>query len=99
MAKEAFEAAPENEFRAKVYAFALFKQSRGVDGIQVIDKLTDKKESGPLQLSLVKAALDMQQNKLKEAKASLGNFDPASALPEEAALADMIAKTVAAQDT
>jgi Tfp pilus assembly protein PilF len=99
LAKEAFDAEPGNEFRTKVYAFALYKQSRGNDAKQVLEKLSDKKETGPLQLSLVRAALAAQQNNFKAAKTSLGNFDAASALPEEAALADSIAKTVAAQDT
>lgn len=98
LAREAYEDAPENPLRAKVFAFSLYKQSRSTDGWRLIEKLTDQKESGPAQLSFVKAALAAQQNQIKEARTQLGAFDSSSALPEEAALAETIAKTLAAQD-
>lgn len=98
LAREAYEAAPENALNAKVFAFSLYKQSRASDGWRLVEKLADQKEAGPVQLSLVKAALAAQQNQVKEAKTLLGTFDASSALPEEAALADTIAKTIAAQD-
>lgn len=99
LAKEAYDAAPSDAFRAKVYAFSLYKQSRTGDAVQLVDKLPAGKESGPLQLSLVKAALAVQQNQMKEARTQLGAFDPSSALPEEAALADSLAKTVQNRDS
>ncbi|PTY05459.1 hypothetical protein DB347_13845 [Opitutaceae bacterium EW11] len=99
LAKEAYDAAPSDAFRTKVYAFSLYKQSRTGDAVQLVDKLSGGKERGPLQLSLVKAALAAQQNQLKEAQTLLGEFDTSSALPEEAALADSIAKTIRTKDS
>lgn len=95
LAREAYDAAPENPFRAKVYAFAFYKQSRGNDGWPLVEKLAAKKESGQLQTSLVKAALAAQQNRAKEARAFLSDFDASSALPEEVALADSLSKSLA----
>jgi cellulose synthase operon protein C len=99
LAREAYEAAPDNSFRAKVYAFSLYKQSRGTDANELLQKLPGDKESGQLQLSLVKAALAVQQNRLKEARSQLQTFDASSALPEEAALAENIAKTLQTRDS
>lgn len=99
LAREAYEAEPENPLRAKVFAFSLYKQARTSDGWNLVDKLGSQKESGPFQLSLVKAALAVQQKQLKEARADLGMFDASTALPEEAALAESLAKTVNAQDS
>jgi len=98
LAREAYEAAPENPLSTKVFAFSLYKQSRATDGWRLVEKLADQKEAGPVQLSLVKAALAAQQNQTKEARSQLGTFDASSALPEEAALAENIAKTLSAQD-
>jgi hypothetical protein len=99
LAKEAYDAAPDDKFRAKVYAFALYKQSRGADGAQVIEKLSDGPEKGLLQIDFLKAALAAQQNQFKEASALLKHFDSSTALPEEAALADSIAKSIASQNS
>ena len=99
LAKEAYDAAPDDKFRAKVYAFALYKQSRGADGAQVLEKLSDEPEKGMLQINLLKAALSAQQNQFKEAGTLLKGFDASSALPEETALADTIQKSIAAQNT
>ena len=99
LAREGYEAAPDNAQRAKVYAFSLYKQSRGADGAQVIDKLAGQKEAGPLQLSLIKAACAAQQNRADEARSNLAAFDPSSALPEEAALADSIQRSLPAVES
>jgi hypothetical protein len=99
LAKEAYDAAPDDKFRAKVYAFSLYKQSRGADGAQVIEKLPDEPEKGLLQTDFLKAALAAQQNQFKEAASFLKNFDAGSALPEETALADSIAKSIASQNS
>lgn len=99
LAREAYEASPENPLQAKVFAFSLYKQSRTGDGWQLVEKFPDQKESGPLQLSFVKAALAAQQNQVKEARTQLGAFDSSSALPEEAALAETIAKSLTAQES
>jgi len=99
LAKEAYDTAPDDKFHMKVYAFALYKQSRGEDGAQVIEKLSDDPEKGVLQIALLRAALAAQQNKFKEAGSLLKNFDASTALPEEATLADSIAKSIAAQNS
>jgi hypothetical protein len=99
LAKEGYDAAPADPFRAKAYAFALYRQARAADGWELVGKLGDSKEKGPLQLDLVKAALAAQQNLFKEAKSLLDGFDPSSALPEETELAHSIAKTIAAQNS
>lgn len=98
LAREAYEAAPENPLRTKVFAFSLYKQSRTADGWRLLEKIADQKEAGPAQLSFVKAALAAQQNQLDEAQAQLRTFDASSALPEETAIADALAKTLAAQN-
>ena len=99
LAREAYEASPEDAMRAKVYAFSLYKQSRTGDAVHLLEKLPEQKETGALQISLMKAAVAAQQNQVKEARAELAKFDASSALPEEAALAESLAKTLAAQDT
>jgi cellulose synthase operon protein C len=93
-AKESYEQAPENPFRAKVYAFSLYKQTRGADALQVLSKFADERESGPLQASLLRAAVAAQQNQAREARTHLGAFDASSALPEETQLAESIAKSL-----
>jgi hypothetical protein len=99
LAREAYEAAPEDPFHAKVYAFSLLKQSRAADGWRLLEKLPDHKESGPAQLSLLKAAIAAQMHEGQQAKDYLKAFDATTALPEETALSDSIEKTVAKSDT
>ncbi len=99
LAREAYETAPENPFHAKVYAFSLFKQTRTMDASRILEKLPDQKESGAAQLSLLKAALASQRHETQQAKDYLKAFDSGSALPEENALSELIAKNVAKSDT
>jgi cytochrome c-type biogenesis protein CcmH/NrfG len=98
LAREAFDAAPEDAFRAKVYAFSLFKQSRPGDAWRTLEQLPDKKESGQAQASLIKATVALQRLDKEQAKACLDRFDAASALPEETTLAKNLAETLSKKD-
>ncbi|MGC4071998.1 MAG: hypothetical protein QM760_05685 [Nibricoccus sp.] len=98
-AKQAYETAPDTPFNAKTYAFSLYKQSRHADAWRIIEKLVAMGESGPAQLNLLRAAITLEQGQVSEARSYLNNFDAQTALPEESALADSLAKTIAAKNT
>jgi len=99
LAREVHDAAPEDAYRAKVYAFSLLKQSRTGDAWRTIEQLPDGKESGQAQTCLIKAAVAMQRKNEQEVKACLDRFDPASALPEEINLAKSLTETLAKKDS
>jgi cellulose synthase operon protein C len=99
LAKQAYDEAPENTFYAKTYAYSLLKQRRPSDAWRTIEKLIAVGETGPAQLNLLRAAITLEQGQTAEAQKYLQGFDAASALPEEAALAASLAKTIAAKNT
>jgi len=94
LAREAYDAAPEDAFRTKVYAFSLFKQSRTSDSWRILEPLPDKKESGQAQTSLLKANILVQRKDEQQAKACLERFDASSALPEETSLAESLTQSL-----
>jgi cellulose synthase operon protein C len=95
LARETYDAAPSDIFRTKVYAFSLLKQARAADGWRLLEKLPEQAETGTAQLSLLKAAIALQQDDAGRAKLLLNGFDAKTALPEESALAESLAKTIA----
>jgi hypothetical protein len=99
MAKQAYDAAPDTPFHAKTYALSLLKQSRPADAWRTLEKLAAIGETGPAQLNLLRAAITLEQGELAQAKNYLQSFDAGSALPEESALADALAKTIANKNT
>ena len=98
LAREGYDAAPENSYRIKVYAFSLLKQTRPGDAWRVLEPLPDQKESGQAQTSLIKASVAMQRKNEQEARACLDHFDAASALPEEVTLAESFARALTKKD-
>jgi Tfp pilus assembly protein PilF len=98
LAREAFDAAPEDSFRAKVYALSLLKQTRPGDAWRVLEPLPDKRESGQAQTCLIKAAVAMQRKNDQQVRDCLNRFDAASALPEEASLAESLLRTLNQKD-
>jgi thioredoxin-like negative regulator of GroEL len=99
LAREAFDAAPENPFRAKVYAYSLLKQTRSSDAWRILETLPNEKEIGQAQSSLLKAAVAVDRKNEPEAKASLERFDSASALPEETALAESLSRALTKKES
>jgi hypothetical protein len=98
-AREAYDAAPTDAFRAKVYAFSLFKQSRAGDAWRVIEQIPDRKETGLAQIGLIKAMVVTQRKDYQLAKSCLEQFDASTALPEETNLADTLTQALAKKDT
>ncbi|ATC63275.1 hypothetical protein CMV30_04510 [Nibricoccus aquaticus] len=98
LAKQAYDAAPEVPFNAKAYALSLYKQSRPTDAWRTLEKLIAIGETGPAQITLLRAAISLEQGKLPEARQYLDSFDPRTALPEESALADTLAKNITAKN-
>jgi hypothetical protein len=98
-ARQAYDAAPETPFYAKTYALSLYKQSRPSDAWRTIEKLIAVGETGPAQLNLLRAAITLEQGQPAEASNYLKSFDARSALPEESAMADSLAKTIAAKNS
>lgn len=98
LAKQAYDASPETPFYAKTYALSLFKQSRHSDAWNAIEKQISVGESGIAQLNLLRAAISLELGKTAEARKYLGSFDNTTALPEETALAESLAKTIAAKN-
>jgi hypothetical protein len=90
LAREAYEADQNDPLRAKTYAFSLYKQGRGTDADEILRRIQAPRETGPLQVSLLRAAVAAQQNDAARARAQLEQFDAGSALPEESTLADTI---------
>ncbi len=97
LSKQAYDAAPENLLQVKAYAFSLFKQSRFTDAARTVEKaLTD---ANATDFALLRAAIAAEQGNTDEARKLLGTFSAETALPEESALADSLAKSLAAKST
>jgi predicted Zn-dependent protease len=99
IARETYDDSPKDAFRAKVYAFSLFKQGKPADASRVLESLADKKESGQAQTSLLKALVTMQLNNTKAARDFLEQFSPTGVLPEETSLADSLTRALAKKDS
>jgi len=95
LAREAYDNAPDDLFRTKVYALSLLKQNRLGDTWRLLDPLPDQKDSGQAQTSLIKALASMQRKDQVQAKISLDLFDPATALPQEVSLAESLSLSIA----
>jgi len=99
LAKQAYDAGPDAAFSAKTYALSLHKQARFGDAWRTIENLTAIGEKGPAQLNLLRAAISLGQGQVSQARSYLSSFDSQSALPEEAALAESLAKTLDQKNT
>jgi hypothetical protein len=99
LAKQAYDAAPDVPLHAKAYAFSLYKQSRPGDAWRILENLIAVGETGPAQLSLLRAAIALEQGKPAEARKYLDSFDARTALPEEVTLSETLAKNIASKNT
>jgi Uncharacterized enzyme of heme biosynthesis len=97
LAKQAYDASPDTPLQVKAYAFSLFKQSRFTDAARTIDKALNDSNAGVF--ALLRAAIAAEQGDTAEARQLLGTYQNDSALPEESALAESLAKSLAAKST
>lgn len=86
-ARNAYEAARTNSFRKLVYAFSLWKQQRIDESAALLKDFIPEVGESIVPAALVRAAILADQTRNAEAAAALANFDAATALPEEAAIA------------
>jgi uncharacterized protein HemY len=98
LAREAHDAAPEDPFRAKVYAFSLFKQGRTGDAWRTLESMVVKDETGLAQTGLLKAVILVQRKDNDQARDALSHFDESTALPEEVALKENVTQQLEKKD-
>ncbi len=94
-ARRAFEAAPADDGRRMVYVFSLWKQQRAAEARPLLAAVKPAAVSALVPIPLLRATIQAQLGDTAGARASLGEFDPAIALPEESALADRLARQLA----
>jgi len=96
-ARNAFEVTPADPVRRAVYAFSLSKQRRAAEAVPVLAGLPAGATSDLVSIPLLRAVIQAQVGARDEARASLAQFNAASALPEESALAAKISKELSEQ--
>jgi hypothetical protein len=97
VARNAFETVPGDPVRRMVYAFSLWKQRRAAEAMPLLAEVPAGITSGLVPIPLLRATILAQLGATDAARASLARFSPASALPEELALADRIHRELTAQ--
>lgn len=97
VARNAFEADPADPVRRMVYVFSLWKQQRAAEAMPLLAELKPGVTSEIVPIPLLRATIQAQLGATDAARASLARFNPVSALPEEAALAESISGQLAAQ--
>jgi Flp pilus assembly protein TadD len=97
VARNAFEAAPADVGRRMVYVFSLWKQQRAAEAMPLLSDLKPGGTSDLVPIALVRATILAQLGATDAARASLAQFQAASALPEEIALAGRISGLLSAQ--
>ncbi|MBC8009258.1 MAG: CDC27 family protein [Burkholderiales bacterium] len=97
-ARTAFEATPSDARRRMVQAFALLKQQRASEALPLLAPPSEAEAQSPelKPIPLLRAAVLARLGESAAARESLANFDLASALPEEVALAELLARQLAA---
>jgi hypothetical protein len=98
MARNAFEAAPADSTRRMVYVFSLWKQHRAAEARPLLGEVKPGAVSALLPIPLLRATIQVQFGDADAARASLVQFNPANALPEEAALANQLSAQLAKQE-
>jgi len=96
VARAAFEVAPADPGRRMVYAYSLWKQHRAAEAMPLLSSLEAGAKSDLLPIPLLRATIQAQMGARDAAQASLAEFKPESALPEEVALAVKIAAQLSA---
>jgi len=97
VARNAFEAMPADPVRRIVYAFSLWKQHRAAEAMPLLAEMKSGTVSELVPVPLLRATIQAQMGARDEAEASLAQFRPESALPEEVSLAGKISGQLAAQ--
>ena len=97
VARNAFEAAPADPVRRMVYAFSLWKQRRVAEAMPLLAGMPAGAKSELVSIPLMRATIQGQMGARDAALASLAEFNAASALPEEAALAAKISSQLSVQ--
>jgi hypothetical protein len=92
-ARDAYDATPRERRARLVYAFALWKQSRPQEAMDLIDEI-EATETDLVPAALLRAAVLADLNRAEEARAVLERFDAGQALPEEAKLGTMVASRI-----
>jgi hypothetical protein len=97
-ARTAFEASPTDARRRMVQAFSLLKQQRAAEALPLLAVLSDADARAPelRPVPLLRAAVLARLGESAAARASLAVFDLETALPEEAAMAERLARELAA---
>jgi predicted Zn-dependent protease len=97
VARAAFEAAPADSARRMVYVFSLWKQRRAAEARPLLAEVKPGAVSDMVPIPLLRATILVQLGETEAARASLAQFNPAAALPEEVALAERLAAQLQAQ--
>lgn len=95
-ARSAFEAAPTDDVRRLVQGFSLWKQNRTAEALLLLPESEPTPATALVPASLLRAAILAGLGEADAARVSLAGFDPAQALPEEAALAERLARQLSA---
>jgi len=97
VARDAFEAAPGDNSRRMVYVFSLWKQRRAAEARPLLADVKAGAVSETVPIPLLSATVLVQLGEADAARASLAQFNPVTALPEEIALADRLSGQLKAQ--
>lgn len=92
-ARDTYEAAPQERGARLVYAFALWKQNRPQEAMELIEGI-ESAEADLVPAALLRAAVLADLNRAEEARATLERFDHERALPEEAKLGTVVASRI-----
>jgi hypothetical protein len=92
-ARKAYDAAPQARRARLVYAFALWKQRRPQEALELIGE-TEPTREDVVPAALVRAAVLTDLKRAEEARATLERFDAGRALPEEARLGTLVASRI-----
>jgi tetratricopeptide (TPR) repeat protein len=93
IAKELYDAEPENGLFVSTYAFALHFQGRSAEGLTVIEKLKDDALNAPA-IAAYHGILLAAAGRNDEAKAALAKAEKAFLLPEEKTLVNAALKRI-----
>jgi tetratricopeptide (TPR) repeat protein len=95
IARKAFETAPANNVHRMVYVFSLWRQQRAAEAMPLLATESADATADIVPVALLRATILTQLGKTAEARAHLAQLDLATALPEEVALADNLARQLA----
>lgn len=91
-ARNAYAAQPAAPSHRFVYAFSLWKQRRAPEAVALVEAALPDGAATIVPVALLRAAILAETGAAERAREQLAAFDPAQALPEEAALAVALAR-------